>query len=110
MGGALLFKNEYVEVVEDGQKVNLNVLVNGYAMNDFNADVMAEVPRLKVTKFTALGAALREGVKGFIEIGELLDVVQISIAQDAMSAEVSILLSDSAYEQYDKKTTACTSC
>lgn len=102
--GATLLNHEFFELVEDsGKQVSIFSRIPGFSIQDFNDIIMSEIPRLKITKFTALAAALREGEQKYIEIGELLPVVQVDISSDYMEATAKILLSNEAFAKADKR-------
>lgn len=102
--GATLYNHEFFELVEDtGGRVNILVRIPGFSIQNFNDIIMSSVPRLKVTKFTALSAALREGDQKYIEIGELLPISQIDISSDYMQATVIIRLTPEEFANVDKR-------
>lgn len=101
--GATVYHNDYIELAEDNGKVMLHVLQDGYSLQDFNNEVPAAVPRMKVTKFNALSTAIREHMTGYVEIGDYADVAELNISSDNMTAQVTILLTDEEYAAYDKK-------
>lgn len=101
--GVSVYKNAHIELIEDNNVISMKILLAGYSIQLFNEEVAKGLPRLKITKFAALSAAFRDNIKGYIEIGEFCDVVQISVSSDAMVAQMSILLSEEAFDVYDKK-------
>jgi len=99
----ILFADDYIQLEEEDQKVWLRQKKTGMSIMTFNNDVATTLPRLRITKFSALSAALRDGLTGSIEVGEWLPLVEVHISSDGLMAEAIILMTPLEYETYDKE-------
>ncbi|MCF8018581.1 MAG: FapA family protein [Vallitaleaceae bacterium] len=99
----IIFADEYIQLEEEDQKVWMRQKKMGMTIMTFNNDVATTLPRLRITKFSALSAALRDGLTSTIEVGEWLPLVDIRMTNDGLIAEAIILMTPIEYETYDKE-------
>ncbi|MDF1616500.1 DUF342 domain-containing protein [Petrocella sp. FN5] len=99
----IIFEDDFIQLEEEDKKVWMRQKKIGMTIMTFNNDVATTLPRLRITKFSALSAALRDSLAGRIEVGEWLPLVDIRIAGDGLFAEGIILMTPLEYETYDKE-------
>ncbi|PKM57930.1 MAG: hypothetical protein CVU98_03525 [Firmicutes bacterium HGW-Firmicutes-3] len=99
----IIFSDDHIQLEEEDKKIWMRQKKIGMTIMTFNNDVATTLPRLRITKFSALSAALRDGLTGMIEVGEWLPLVDIRVTADGFYAEAIILMTPLEYETYDKE-------
>lgn len=94
----LLFKNEYFDIIEKKGILYIQVFHLGFPMQGFNA-IMQKNPRIMVTKFMALKAALESKTNGEIEFGKLKEKISLCISSDHLEAKICINLDQQTFEE-----------
>lgn len=98
MGYHVLFTNDYFTIFEEDEKVRLKISETGYNFGDFSEEVVAKLPRLKITKFKALRAAFEENVTTDVEIGELSSIFTIRVSKDLLEAHITLHMTEEELE------------
>lgn len=98
----VLFSNNILEICEEEKKVYINVKSKGYDLASFQK-LLSDFPRIKITQFIALRAAIENALGQFIQFGELKPLVEISVSNDSLKAYAYINLTPSQYQDYNKK-------
>lgn len=84
-----LYSNEYFKLLEKDTTVFIHSFAGGFPLKDFQ-NILNELPRVTLTKFAALKAALETPKEEPIEIGTLKPEIEIVVAKDEMSAQAKI--------------------
>lgn len=85
----IVFKNNYIEVSEQNNKVYIKTLRTGFLLRDFDSIIRLN-PRIKLTNFAILKNVLSKETEQPVEIGEWLPPIILDVSRDKMSASVSI--------------------
>lgn len=93
----LIFSNDFFTLVEEEKTVYIKVLNKGYNLNEFQ-ELNKLYPRIKITQFVNLRAAIMNGMEKFIAIGDYRDVVELTVSKDRFTAFATINLTESQYE------------
>ncbi|MDF2722849.1 MAG: hypothetical protein K0Q59_2524 [Paenibacillus sp.] len=85
----VLFGNEYLRLVAEGDQVFVEVFQSGYPFKDFEL-ILRQVPRLQLTQFGNLRSAIFRPTGEPTEIGVLKPLIELSVSNDYMEATVRV--------------------
>ncbi|MFC7684771.1 DUF342 domain-containing protein [Ureibacillus sp. GCM10028918] len=85
----ILFSNNFIEVIEENNKVFLNTIQPNFLLKDFD-QILRKYPRIRLTNFALLKRTLEKESIQPVEIGQWLPVIELEISKDKMSATISI--------------------
>lgn len=98
----IIFSDEYVEIILEDDQVYIKVLQKKYELSTFQ-EILKNFPRIKITQFIALKAAISNAIEQLVNVGEYKPIVEISISNDQLKAFANINLSPNDFNQADKK-------
>jgi len=94
-----LYENNYFVLYNIDDTITIRVNNLGYDINQFQQEVLQQLPRLKVKKVSALQNALAQTIKGDVEIGNLGPICTITISNDALTAYGELALTPEEFEE-----------
>lgn len=97
----VLFENDYIVIEENDKKIYLRVLAKGLSIKAFN-DIFDQLPRIKLTTFQMIQMALRDGTGQLLQIGDLKDIVELSVSSDDLYVYVMVNLEESNFRTKDE--------
>ncbi len=65
----VIFSNEYLDIIDEGDQYYIKVKSNGFSMSQLD-ELVKEIPRLKVTQFVSIKSALMSGHSEVIALGD----------------------------------------
>lgn len=97
----IIFSNNNVQIILEEEQVYIKVLQKHYQLSDFQ-DVLKNFPRIKITQFVALKAAIVNVIDQLVNIGEYKPIVEISVSNDRLKAYALLNLTLEEFEEHDK--------
>lgn len=97
----IIYEHEYFQIAIEEKSVYIKTQKIGFDINKFK-EVNDQLPRLKVTQFIGLKAALEHGMNTFVHIGEYKDIVDIVISKDRFEATAVFYLSQEEINKYNQ--------
>ncbi|UII54789.1 FapA family protein [Cytobacillus spongiae] len=88
-----LVKNEFIILEEDAEIVFITVFKAGFTLLQIN-EILNEYPRVSITKFLPLKAALENAENVRIEIGEMKPLVGLFLSADQMLAKIRLNITE----------------
>ena len=85
----IIFANDFVELIEENNKVFLKTIKPNFQLKHFD-QLVRKYPRIRLTNFALLKSALERESTQLVEIGQWLPIIEIEIAKDNMSANISV--------------------
>jgi len=85
----LIFSNEFLEVIEENNKVFVRNIKIGFPLKEFST-IISNYPRLKLTNFALLKSILSKVTPNPVEIGKWLPPIEVEVTKDKMSAFIYI--------------------
>lgn len=98
----IIFRNENVEIILEEDQVYIKVLQKQYELSAFQ-EVLKDFPRIKITQFIALKAAITNAIDQLVNIGEYKPIVELSVSNDHLKAYAILNLTNAQFKDYDKK-------
>lgn len=95
----LILSNEYIEIVEEKEKLYLKTLQLNFPLKELDR-FLRQFPRIRLTNFSVLKQALKEGSEK-AEIGIWLPYIELEISKDKMTA--SILMNETPEQLRNSK-------
>lgn len=92
----ILYTNEWITLVEEDEVVYIKVQQKGYDINEFQ-NLLKNFPRIKLTQFTNLRAAINNSIPKFIAIGEYKPLVEIEVSKDRLEARATLNISEEEF-------------
>ena len=93
----MLIQNDYFDLFVQEENVILRLKRIGYPLKAFDA-ITRELPRLKISSFTALRKALTEQGQEH-NIGTWLPAIEVSISSDRMTAQLYFNMTEKHFEE-----------
>lgn len=97
----VIFSNEHVEIILEEDQIYIKVLQKKYELTIFQ-EIIKNFPRIKITQFIALKAAITNAIEQLVNIGEYKPIVEISISNDHLKAFANINLTPDDFRQANK--------
>lgn len=97
----IIFEHEFFCLAVEEKSVFIKTKKSGFDINAFK-DVNTQCPRLKVTQFVALKAALENGLNTFIHIGDYKEIIEINVSKDRFEALAVINLPQDEIDNFDQ--------
>lgn len=97
----VIFDQEYISLAVEENLVFIKTKRLGFDINKFK-EINEQLPRLKITQFIGLKAALEHGLNTFVHIGEYKDVVDIIISKDRFEASAVFYVVQSEIDKYSQ--------
>jgi uncharacterized protein (DUF342 family) len=85
------FKNNFLELITEGDKLYIQVIKPGFDIRDFN-NIMTDFPVIHLTNFINLRKALVEATGELIQIGNFKNQIEVNISNDEMQASIYLNL------------------
>ncbi|PYF03041.1 DUF342 domain-containing protein [Ureibacillus chungkukjangi] len=85
----IIFTNDFIEIIEENNKVLLKTIQANFQLKDFD-QLVRKYPRIRLTNFALLKSALGMVSTQPVEIGQWLPIIEIEIAKDNMSANITL--------------------
>jgi uncharacterized protein (DUF342 family) len=85
----VLFKNNFLELTAQGDKLFIQVWIPGYDIREFN-NIMTALPVIHLTNFISLRKALQEATGELVHIGNIKSRVDVIVSKDEMQASIYI--------------------
>ncbi|MBN2222519.1 MAG: DUF342 domain-containing protein [Vallitaleaceae bacterium] len=97
-----LYKSPEIVFYEEEKKVYIQILQETCSISDINAIIAHHCPRIKVTKFAAIGFA-QKNIGKSIEVGVELPLLRIEVSGDGLEAYGRINASEMEFQSFDHK-------
>ncbi len=98
----IIFQNDYFDLLQENSIVYIKVKKDGYDINNFNAEVLAGLRRVKITKIVALSAAIKNVMGTEVEIGTYCPIIVMSVSDDKLEAYGEVMVSKETLDQVDQ--------
>ena len=98
----IVFKNEYINLIEEDNQYYIKVRQHGYTISDLN-EVLKQFPRVKVTQFITIQSALNLVDGKIILLGDKRPKFELQISKDKLSATAVLNMSKSEFEGENKQ-------
>ena len=98
----VIFSNEFVELIEEESNFYIKVLQKGYSMAELNK-VLAEFPRVRVSKFSSIKEAFNSPTSKMVQIGEKKPLIEVFVSKDKLEASIIINMTKKEFEVVEKK-------
>lgn len=89
----LLYKNDYVEILQDADVYYVKSTSRGFTLDKFN-EILKEFPTIKITSFMTLKNVLNHAPKGPEPFGEQRERINIRISEDNLKAYMIIYVNN----------------
>jgi len=97
----IIYEHEYFQMAVEDHLVFIKTKKIGFDINKFK-EISDKLPRLKVTQFIGLKAALEHGLNTFVHVGDYKDIVDITISKDRFEATAIFYLSQHEINKYNQ--------
>lgn len=97
----VILDQEYLTLAVEENMVFIKTKKLGYDINKFK-EINEQFPRLKITQFIGLKAALEHGLNTFVHIGEYKDIIDIVVSKDRFEASAVFYLAQSDIDRYNQ--------
>jgi hypothetical protein len=98
----IIYTSENVEIILEEDQVYIKVLQKKYDLTAFQ-EILKSFPRIKITQFIALKAAITNAIEQLVNIGEYKPIIELSSSNDQLKAYATINLTPEQFVVYDKK-------
>lgn len=98
----VIFSNEYLDIIDEGDQYYLKVKTKGFSMNQLD-EVIKAVPRLKVTQFVSIKSALNSGTSNVIPFGDKRPLVEIDLSKDKLEATAMLNMDEATMDSVGQK-------
>lgn len=97
----MLYENDFLKIQENEGDIYLKVHQKGMQLQAFN-DIVDDLARVKLTTFQTVQLALRDATDQWVIIGELKEVVELTLTADMMQAHLIINLEKNNYRTQEE--------
>ncbi len=90
---SLIYKNDFIEILKDGDLYYVKSNNRGFSLEKFN-DILKEFPTIKITSFMTLKNVLYHAPRGPEPFGEQRERINIRISEDSLRAYMILYLNN----------------